>query len=60
MDTDPFGIADVGEILSQVVWLKDRIQQGDSGGQFEWVDSVLVTSLRHGHWLCITNCNVCK
>jgi midasin len=51
---------DVGEILSQVVWLKDRIQQGDSGGQFEWVDSVLVTSLRHGHWLCITNCNVCN
>ena len=53
-------LTDVGEILSQVMQLMDRIQLGDSGGQFEWVDSVLVTALRYGHWLCVTNCNVCK
>ena len=50
----------MGEVLSQVASLMERIQLGDSGGQFEWVDSALVAALRYGHWLCITNCNVCK
>jgi len=31
-----------------------------STGQFEWVDGILVTSLKEGHWLLIQNVNFCR
>jgi len=30
------------------------------GGAFTWVDSLLVTSLTHGHWLLVDNVNFCS
>ena len=33
---------------------------GASPGRFEWVDSVLVTALHHGHWLVISHANFCR
>jgi midasin len=51
---------DVGEVLTDVDSLIERAQQAETGGKFEWVDSVLVAAVRHGHWVCITNCNVCN
>ena len=33
---------------------------GQLGGGFEWVDSVLVRSLREGQWLLIDNVNFCR
>ncbi|XP_076466261.1 midasin-like [Babylonia areolata] len=41
----------------------DSVQPGASsvgGGAFEWVDSLLVKALRHGHWLLIDNVNFCS
>ena len=52
--------ADIDEVLSEVSSLASRVQDADSAGQFEWVDSVLVTALKYGHWLCITNANFCR
>ena len=28
--------------------------------QFEWVDSTLVTALKEGHWLVVSNANFCR
>ena len=30
------------------------------GTQFEWVDSPLVSALREGHWLIVSNANFCR
>lgn len=51
---------DVNEILSKIDNVVVMVQEANSGGQFEWVDSVLVTALHYGHWICITNANFCK
>ena len=40
--------------------LTDQVKDGDSAGQFEWVDSVLVRALKYGHWLFISNANLCR
>lgn len=42
--------------------LLERSKHADSvgGGCFEWVDSLLVKALRHGHWLLIDNVNLCS
>ena len=51
---------DIDKMFTEVASLMEQVQQVNCGGQFEWVDSVLVTALRCGHWLFITNCNFCK
>ncbi|GFQ86921.1 midasin [Trichonephila clavata] len=40
----------------------DSISAGtaSTGGQFEWIDSVLVTAVAEGHWLLIDNANFCS
>ena len=40
--------------------LTSRVQDEDTAGQFEWVDSVLVRALKYGHWLLISNANLCR
>ena len=32
----------------------------NSGGCFEWMDSLLVKALRQGHWLLVDNVNLCS
>ncbi|XP_075233650.1 midasin [Lycorma delicatula] len=32
----------------------------NTGGSFEWVDSILVKCLQEGHWLLIDNANLCS
>ena len=44
----------------QVEELSKKSQEIDTSGQFEWVDSVLVKALEHGHWLLISNANFCR
>ena len=46
--------------MLEVTKLMEKVQEVNSGGQFEWVDSILVTALRYGYWVSITNCNFCK
>jgi midasin (ATPase involved in ribosome maturation) len=50
----------INEMLLEVSMLVDQVREANSGGQFEWVDSVLVTAVRCGHWLCISNANFCR
>jgi midasin len=50
----------INEMLLEVSMLVDQVREANSGGQFEWVDSVLVTAVRCGHWLCISNANFCS
>lgn len=38
----------------------ERSNSVNHGGQFEWVDSVLVKALRDGHWVLIDNVNFCR
>lgn len=51
---------DPDEILLKINNIVIMIQEDNSAGQFEWVDSVLVTAVRYGHWVCISNANFCK
>lgn len=53
-------ILDFADILSEVAKLTEKVEETESDGRFEWVDSVLVTAVRYGHWVCLTNCNFCK
>ena len=50
------------EASKTLTLLLERSKHMDSvgGGCFEWVDSLLVKALRHGHWLLIDNVNVCS
>ena len=40
--------------------LTNQVKDGDYAGQFEWVDSILVRALKYGHWLFISNANLCR
>ena len=47
--------------LQKVVQQSNRVAGiSTSGGCFEWVDSLLVKALRHGHWLLVDNVNLCS
>lgn len=47
--------------LDKVVQQANRLTgTNNSGGCFEWVDSMLVKALRNGHWLLIDNVNLCS
>jgi midasin (ATPase involved in ribosome maturation) len=58
------------EIKEKVSQLKVKLEHlkhklslavaGQGGGAFEWIDSLLVRSLREGHWLLIDNVNFCR
>ncbi|GFO05691.1 midasin-like [Plakobranchus ocellatus] len=37
-----------------------NMKPGAGGGAFEWVDSLLVTALKNGHWLLVDNVNFCS
>ena len=53
----------LAEQLRVVKQLEEQLRRSGSanrGGQFEWVDSVLVKALRAGHWLLIDNINFCR
>ena len=40
----------------------DQLCEGSTAtaGQFEWVDSLLVQAMKHGHWLVISHANFCR
>ena len=38
----------------------ERILNSDARGQFEWMDSVLVSALEKGNWILIDNVNLCS
>lgn len=40
----------------------DQLCKGSTAtaGQFEWVDSLLVQAMKHGHWLVISHANFCR
>jgi midasin len=46
--------------LLSLVKTFDSLLDGDSRGQFEWMDSVLVSALEKGHWILIDNVNLCS
>ncbi|GFR95381.1 midasin-like [Elysia marginata] len=48
--------ADLASLRTSV----DSMRPGAGGGAFEWVDSVLVTALKSGHWLLVDNVNFCS
>lgn len=39
---------------------KFQSKRDKPGGQFEWVDGILVTALKKGHWLLLKNANLCR
>ncbi|PIK42632.1 hypothetical protein BSL78_20512 [Apostichopus japonicus] len=56
---------DVDSLLQQLQKLSERVSEGDKhilggGGQFEWVDGLLVQALQEGDWLLIDNVNFCS
>jgi hypothetical protein len=48
------------EIILSLVESLDKLLESDARGQFEWMDSVLVSALENGHWLLIDNVNLCS
>ncbi|VVC30846.1 ATPase, dynein-related, AAA domain,von Willebrand factor, type A,AAA+ ATPase domain,P-loop [Cinara cedri] len=51
------------DITSSLQVLKDRvcsIGNLNSGGKFEWIDSILIKCLNNGNWLLIDNVNLCS
>ena len=43
-------------LLSGLAWRGGRL----GGGQFEWIDSVLVKALQQGQWMLVDNVNFCS
>ena len=60
--------AELTDVAAQIKTKLDKVVQqsnrvvgiSSSGGCFEWVDSLLVKALRHGHWLLVDNVNLCS
>ena len=52
-------VSDLPAVLLDVQRLVDAAAS-DSLGQFEWVDSVLVHAMKHGHWLLLSHANFCR
>ena len=50
----------VSEILSVLEDVKSDFICSEIPGRFEWIDSVLVTAIRQGHWLLISHANFCR
>ena len=55
-----FVILDIREMLSMLEDVNLKFVPGQNPGRFEWIDSVLVTALRWGHWLLISHANFCR
>ena len=51
---------DFANVSKELSDFSSRLNDLDTAGQFEWVDSVLVRALKYGHWLLISNANLCK
>ncbi|XP_077869169.1 midasin [Saccoglossus kowalevskii] len=52
-------------VMARYEKLKSRFRregsgQGKGGGQFEWIDGLLVQALQNGDWLLIDNVNFCS
>ena len=52
----------LAELLGRASTLQCSLEEWSTHGgtQFEWVDSPLVSALREGHWLILSNANFCK
>ncbi|KAJ3255785.1 hypothetical protein HK103_006043 [Boothiomyces macroporosus] len=46
--------------LQQKINNYSRLTESGTGGQFEWMDSTLITALERGYWLLIDNVNLCS
>ncbi|KAJ4459704.1 putative AAA ATPase midasin [Paratrimastix pyriformis] len=55
----PVGEADLGRLGEEIRRLEGLGQVG-AGGNFEWLDGVLVKALEQGHWLVLDNVNFCS
>ncbi|XP_073531808.1 midasin [Phyllobates terribilis] len=58
-----FSKAEFTAILESLRNFKDQLLhsvEGQTGGTFEWVDGILVQSLRAGDWLLMDNVNFCS
>uniref|UniRef100_T1J0I3 Midasin n=1 Tax=Strigamia maritima TaxID=126957 RepID=T1J0I3_STRMM len=55
---------EIDEVEKKLVGAEKQMQMlkdsPTAGGQFEWVDSVLVQAVKHGHWLLLDNVNFCS
>ena len=55
-----FFLTDFQELFHSCNSLCDKVSNGSTSVQFEWVNSLLVTALTHGYWLLITQANFCR
>ncbi|KAJ3272914.1 hypothetical protein HDV01_005111 [Terramyces sp. JEL0728] len=46
--------------LAQKIANFKKLFEGGTGGQFEWMDSTLITALERGYWLLVDNVNLCS
>lgn len=40
--------------------VKPEVPCSEVPGRFDWIDSVIVTAIRQGHWLLISRANFCR
>lgn len=53
-------ILDLNQLLVDCEILLSKVSSNNKCGQFEWVDSILVTAIKSGYWLSITHANFCR
>jgi midasin (ATPase involved in ribosome maturation) len=50
-----------GSALLNLEKIESRLERVSKGAShFEWVDSVLVSAIEHGHWAVFENANLCN
>uniref|UniRef100_A0A1X7TI19 Midasin n=1 Tax=Amphimedon queenslandica TaxID=400682 RepID=A0A1X7TI19_AMPQE len=52
--------SDFQDLLCSCDSLCVKVCGGSTSGQFEWVNSILITALTHGYWLLVTQANFCS
>lgn len=45
---------------SDTIELLGSLEQRESGGLFEWIDSPLVKGIMNGYWVLIENAQLCR
>ena len=53
-------IVDVHSLILECQSLHTKLTKNKYTGQFEWVESLLVSALTNGYWLLISNANFCR
>ncbi|XP_055612031.1 midasin [Uranotaenia lowii] len=57
---DETNLRTISTVLAVLSKMSQQVEILNTGGHFEWVDSKIVKSLKHGQYICLEHVNLCS